>query len=334
MFLEVIMSFTDKLKRRINYYSSALASMRQYGGNAEVARGLARFALRFPSDKLRAIRWKLATKTISTVDSVVLQLDNFKLRVDAKDEGIAAELAIDKFHEPYGTKILQSILRDDMTIVDIGANIGYYVMTEATTVNVKQILAIEPNPVSYENIKANIELNACENIICRNVAASDENGSMPFYISKHSNICSLTPRTDYEKIIDVPVVKLDDLAKEVGLDKVDMVRMDIEGYEIHAIPGMMEILKRDRPWICMEYHSTLINEAEREVFVSTLENLGYKLKAFTFRWADMFLFDRTIADPRTVIKHGDLRTVLNDIPNQVLLLFLAPEETEYSDPEV
>ncbi len=328
------MSIKSRIAKSFNYYKSAIGSMHQYGGKIEAVRGIARFALRIPSDMVRSLRWKTVSRSLGTVDSIVLQLQDFKLRVDAHDEGIAAELAIDKMHEPYGTKILKSILRDDMTIIDIGANIGYYVMTEATTIKAKKILAIEPNPVNYDNLKANIELNGCKNIVCRNVAASDENGNLPFYISKCSNICSLTPRTDCEKIIDVPVARLDDLAEEFDLGKIDMVRMDIEGYEIHALPGMMKILEKSKPWICMEYHSTLINDVEREVFVSTLENLGYKLKAFTFRWADMFLFNRTIADPKTVIKHGDLRTVLNDIPNQVLLLFLAPEETEYSDPEV
>jgi hypothetical protein len=67
----------------------------------------------------------------------------------------------------------------------------------------------------------------------------------------------------------------------------------------------------------------MISEQDREFFVSTLESLDYELKCFTFRWSDYPIFGKPWVDKGTVLKTGNLREILNGIPNQVLLLFLA-----------
>ncbi|MCL2324914.1 MAG: FkbM family methyltransferase [Proteobacteria bacterium] len=322
-----------RMQNRIEYYKSALGALRNYGGDAELARGLARIVLRKPSDALRMLRWKLASK-FAHLDRVILKFPNFDLLVSAKDEGIAAELAIDRMHEPLGTKVLLSILKDDMTLVELGANIGYYTMQEAKHRKLKKIVAIEPNPTSFEFLSENVRLNQCDNIELHNVGISDIDGNLPFYISKHSNICSITPRESYASIIDVPVTRLDTLLAKQKIKKVDLIRMDIEGHEIQALKGMLKTLERDKPWICMEYHAPMISAEDRNDFVTTLESLGYALKCFTFRWSDYPIFGHTLVNRDTVLKVGNLRQVLEDIPKQVLLLFLAPDSEPFELPKL
>ncbi len=321
----------EKLKKKADYYKSALKSLQEYGGNAELVRGATRIVLRKPSDAFRKLRWK-AISAGSCVDRVILDFEKFKLAVDAHDEGIAAELALDHMHEPFGTKILLSILKDDMTVVELGANIGYYTMQESCQQNLKRIIAIEPNPVSFEFLSENVRMNHCEHVDLFNVGISDVDGNLPFYISKHSNICSIGAREDYERKIDVPVLRLDTLVERENVESVDMIRMDIEGHEICALRGMMETLKANKPWICMEYHAPMISAEDREFFISTLESLDYDLKCFTFRWSDYPIFGRNIVDRNSVIKTGNLRTVLESITKQVLLLFIAPRSTEFEIP--
>lgn len=321
----------ESLKKRAEYFKSALASMKKYGGTREAVLGAARFLLQKPSDGARRLRWK-AMHAHTRIAQNIVDFDAFKLIVDAKDEGISAELALDHMHEPFGTAILRHILTDGMTVAELGANIGYYTMQECSARKLKRVAAIEPNPRSFEILRQNAELNGCGNVSLHNIAISDCDGTLPFYISKHSNICSITPRTDYARIIDVPVQTFDSFVLREQIGKIDMIRMDIEGHEICALRGMQETLRRDKPWICMEYHATLISESDREYFVSVLESLGYALKCFTFRWSDYPIFGKTIADRQTVVKTGSLRDVLENIPKQVLLLFLAPEETKFEFP--
>lgn len=323
----------NPIKKRIKYFQSALKSMKQYGGNAEMMRGMARFLLQKPSDAVRKWRWK-AMHAQTNVLMDILDFGNFKLIVDAKDEGISAELAIDKMHEPFGTQILLKILEDDMTVVELGANIGYYTMQESAARKLKNLYAIEPNPRSFQILTQNVALNHCDNTHLFNLAISDVNGELPFYISKHSNICSISPRSDYAQKIDVPVMTLDDFVASNRISSVDMIRMDIEGHEIHALKGMLKTLKCHKPWICMEYHSPMIAENDRHEFVETLTSLGYELKCFTFRWSDYPIFGQNIVDKRNLIKTGDLKEILDDIPQQVLLLFLAPKETPFTLPSL
>lgn len=326
------MSKLKKLQKKAEYYKSALGSLKEYGGNAELARGIARIALRKPSDLLRKLRWK-AVNTLGNVETVELKFPKYTMLVDPKDQGIAAELAVDHVHEPFGTAILKSILRDDMTIVEIGANIGYFMLEEDTHVNVRMIVAIEPNPASFQILSQNVCINdAMANVF--NVGISDTDGTLPFYISKHSNISSITPRADYEKKIDVPVMKLDTLLNREKIEAVDLIRMDIEGHEINALRGMAETLAKHHPWLCLEYHTPIISPEDREFFISTLEALDYELKCFTFRWSDYMIFGHNIADRRKVVMTGNLREVLENIQNQVLLLFIAPRDTKFELPEL
>ena len=324
------MSRFQKIQKKVEYYKSALNSLKEYGGNAELARGIARIALHKPSDMLRKLRWK-AVSAPGNVQHVDLKFPKYNLLVDAHDQGIAAELAFEHVHEPFGTAVLKSILRDDMTIIDVGANIGYYALEEDTHVKVKLIVAIEPNPVSFELLSQNICMNdAMANVF--NIGISDVDGTLPFYISKQSNICSILPRAEYEKKIDVPVMRLDTLLDREKIENVDLIRMDIEGHEINALRGMKETMEKYRPWFCLEYHSPVISPEDREFFISTLEALDYELKCFTFRWSDYMIFGHNIADRRKVVMTGNLREVLENIQNQVLLLYIAPRGTQFELP--
>lgn len=321
----------SSIQKRLDYFKSALKSMHEYGGTPEMCRGALRFALQKPSNTLRSLRWH-AMHLGSNVEQEILDFHQFKLIVDANDQGISAELALDQMHEPFGTEILLSILKDQMTIVELGANIGYYTMQESCRRKLKRVVAIEPNPASFKTLSENVALNHCDHVSLHNIGISDINGSLPFYISAHSNICSMTPRTDCIQTLDVPVMTLDDFLQKEQIQNIDMIRMDIEGHEICALRGMKQTLSLYHPWICMEYHAPMISSENRDEFIQTLESLDYELKCFTFRWSDYPIFGKNIVDKNNIIKFGNLRDVLNNIPKQVLLLFLAPKSTEFIPP--
>ena len=322
-----------KLLKKIKHFTKSMQNFYHAGTKKDVAHGAIRIALRHPSDFYRKLKWKKIRKNFHE-ENIKLNLEKFDILVMNNDDGIAAELAVDKMHEPYGTEILLSIIQDNMTVVDLGANIGYYVLQQATHKNLEKIIAIEPNPVSFECLKKNIDLNNLKNVDTYNIAISDTDGTCPFYISKISNICSITPKTDYEKIISVPVTKLDSFVKKYKIKNVDLVRMDIEGHEVHAIRGMLNTLKTKKPWICMEYHSPMIDDKQRNELIQMLDDVEYELKAYTFRWVDYPIFGKTIADTKSIIKHENLKTLLNISDRQTLLLFLAHKDKTFTPPKL
>ena len=323
----------DKLKDRLNDYKGTLKSIKEYGGNAEAARALARIILQKPSDAIRSLRWK-AISSGAHVDQLILSFPKFKLAVNVQDGGIASELAVEHSHEPVGTEVFLSILKDDMTVVEIGANIGYYTVQESCHRKLKRVIAIEPNPLSFELLKENVQINDCQDVSVFNMGISDVDGVRPFYISKHANSGSMTAQAEYARKLDIPVAKLDTLMDRENIEHVDVIRMDVEGHEVSALRGMLETLKRDTPWICMEYHAPEIQADEREIFISTLKALNYELKCFMFRSDDSPIFGQMLPRRSDVLKRGDLREVLEAVTTQSLLLFIAPRTTAFEMPSL
>jgi len=139
-------------------------------------------------------------------------------------------------------------------MLDIGANIGWYALLFAKLG--AQVHAFEPDPLNYELLTANIKLNQFGNVItAHQVAVSDKKSVMPLYQYSNSNRGrhSLIPEDGCAKV-DVDVVRLDDfLASEsVDVDKIKFIKIDIEGYEYHALKGGENLLHRV-PFLLLEH---------------------------------------------------------------------------------
>jgi FkbM family methyltransferase len=191
--------------------------------------------------------------------------------LDAADAGISQELMLKGSHEPLSNKILMENLREGMHVVDIGANLGYYALQEAKAIGPKGIVyAIEPVPHNYFLLKHNAVLNNLENIQVFNLAIGDKDESLSLFLGKTSNWASAikTPTTSNGKIT-VQSQRLDTFLKDKG--KVDLVRMDVEGYETKIVEGMTETLKQKNLMLFIEFHPIFFSKDE---YLSMLECLG------------------------------------------------------------
>jgi FkbM family methyltransferase len=200
-------------------------------------------------------------------------------------------------HEPLFTKVMMSELKPGMTIVDIGANIGYYALLEAKTVgNSGKVYAIEPEPANFDRLKKNIALNNYANIETYKIAVCDMSGKKTLYQSESPNLHSLlgangtnAPKNSYISTIDVQTTSLDEFLN--GKQPPDLIRMDVEGYEYYIIEGMKQTLNANRNLkIFMELHSATMKAAglNMEVMMTTLSDTGFKPK---------YLIRRTLQHP-------------------------------------
>ena len=193
-----------------------------------------------------------------------------------QDTGISKELLAFGIHEPMSTKILNEQLKKGMRIVDIGANIGYYVLQEARIVGeTGEITATEPVPYNFTMLKRNVEANGYQNIRLFRLAIGIENGTTKIYLSRESNLCSMTQQlTIHDTSIDVPVMTLDSFLE--GKEKIDFIRMDIEGYEVKAIDGMLDILKKYKPKMMIEIHPFIVGGEAIIDYLKKLKSIGYE----------------------------------------------------------
>lgn len=204
--------------------------------------------------------WYLLNYYLRPSRKCVKNVHGSKMLLDLNDPGINRDLFLYGGREPSSTEIYRKQLSPGMTIVDVGANIGYYVLIEARALGTSgKIYAIEPAPKNFEMLQANLEINSfgCE-IESHNLAISDSVGKVQFEIAGASNHHRLSVNGSGANTIEVEATTLDVL---LAGKKIDMVRMDAEGAEWVILRGMRGILAGNQPLkMFIEVHPKLIRE--------------------------------------------------------------------------
>ena len=216
--------------------------------------------------------WKCRLLGITKVTREVM---GSVMELDLTDSGINTDLFLDGIREVESTRELQTRLRPKWTVVDIGANIGYYVLQEAKVCT--RVYAIEPDPSNYRMLIRNIKLNDYRNITTMNLAIGNEAGKICLksdLISNATRIC----RDGEEPYAEVEMKTLDSLFPET---KVDFVRMDVEGYEFNILQGMREIIDKYRPSMFIEVHRHPLRSYghSQEQLLELLADYGYSITA-------------------------------------------------------
>ena len=222
----------------------------------------------------------------------VIEVNGSKLEVIPGDLGTSLELLLFNIHEPISTKIVTETVQKGMTCLDVGANIGYYVILESTILGDQgRIIAIEPSPQNFEFLKKNIEMQRVKNIDAFNFAAGDKNGYINFVSDENeSNSGRVIPDSAVSDwpgpVAKLPVKTIDSFLGEIGVDKIDFLRMDVEGYEYHIFQGMKNTLKKSKPIIQIELHKSIMGVETTKKLLEELKNEGYELKSYVPREID------------------------------------------------
>jgi len=201
-----------------------------------------------------------------------IQIEGFEMYVREKE----ANGLHDGYCEPHETELIKKLVKPDWTCMDIGANIGFFTILMSRLC--KQVYAFEPEPRNFEMLKQNVALNKSGDIILYKEAVGDKNGTMPLYLCPtdpgmhrlyKSKWCN--DRTDTY----VYTVELD----HCRFDKINLIKMDIEGAEFGALLGMVELLIKDHPLIIMEFHPMSIKEygVNPDKVYEFLYKLGYRM---------------------------------------------------------
>ena len=150
------------------------------------------------------------------------------------------ELSIFRSYEPFETALLGAEIRPGMTIVDIGANIGYYTLLfSKLTGEMGRVYALEPEPQNFALLQQNLSRNARTNVVALNRAASDRAGESFLYLSTenfgdHQAYGSGNGR----RKIPITMTPLDECVK----GPLDLVKMDVQGFEAFAFEGMASLI--------------------------------------------------------------------------------------------
>lgn len=152
-------------------------------------------------------------------------------------------------HDVINFELINSIFETTPVsiLVDAGANMGIYTNLFLSKVNQDgKVFSIELDPDNYNHLKNNYK--NCNNVVLINCAITNEVGSnLPYYKHKtHHEMSRLfvddSEKNQYEFIGNMNTSTLDEILKEE--QKIDILKIDIEGGEFYAIDGMVETLKK------------------------------------------------------------------------------------------
>lgn len=136
-------------------------------------------------------------------------------------------------------------LPSDPVIVDIGAGIGSETATFSAVAGPGgKVIAVEAHPRTYEFLKANISANNLQNVVSAQVAVTDRSGVVRISDDEESHIRNTIMAEG--GTITVTASTVDDLLHDLGIEHVDLLKMNIEGAEVGALQGAAETLTRTR----------------------------------------------------------------------------------------
>ena len=185
-------------------------------------------------------------------------------------------------YEKAETRFFQSACRDGMTFLDVGANLGYYTALAARAVGPNgRVLAVEPDPDSFGYLEQTIAANAVGNVEAFPVAASDAPATLPLYISTDNRGDNrLYASGEDRPQVEVAARPLDALLRENKIDTVNLIKIDVQGYEPKVIAGLREtITASPNLTLLTEFWPQGIDEAGEDAneFLRTLRELGLTL---------------------------------------------------------
>ncbi|MFY9824598.1 MAG: FkbM family methyltransferase [Thermoanaerobaculia bacterium] len=189
-----------------------------------------------------------------------------------------------------------------MVVFDVGANLGFYTSLFADLVGpAGRVHAFEPDPLSFGILRRRTARRA--NVAANQAAAGDHSGTVTLYCNRsnradnrvHASLGNETAET-----AEVLLTTLDDYCDAAGVDRIDAVKMDIQGAEIEALRGFRRTLARIQPrWLLIEFSPEHLRAAGSgpEDFWSILDELGFEPWAFgddskAFRIEDRAAFAR------------------------------------------
>ncbi len=189
---------------------------------------------------------------------VPLQIDGvgeIKLYLNPDDKVITPIMFKHRRWEELETQWFVKSIRPGDTVVDIGANIGYYAVIAGKLVgDTGRVVAFEPDPASFALMQRNLALNGLSNVTVEQKAVSNEYGSIRLYLADKNkgDHRIYQPKGESRPYIEVEAIALDDYFD--GQPAPDFIKVDTQGAEIAIFRGMLNTVRRaESTVIVVEY---------------------------------------------------------------------------------
>lgn len=181
--------------------------------------------------------------------------------------------------EDYTVQVFVHLLARGDTVVDIGANIGFFSILAAQTVGPEGlVIAFEPAPETRQRLERNLALNRIDNVLVRQEAVSDTDGEAVFFAGRReqSGGASLRAMSNSPSQYPVRVSRFDGMAWPHPSPR--LVKIDIEGAELAALKGMAGLLRDSGPDLILEVTDSFLLQmgSSAQALTQYLFSFGYR----------------------------------------------------------
>lgn len=180
-------------------------------------------------------------------------------------------------YETPKRSLLTTELESGDVFVDVGANRGDFTMLASRIVgDAGEVISVEPAPDNVEWLKRTVAANNAGNVRIVQCALWDSEGEGTLHLARKSGWHSLTPADDLPRIgtAAVRLVTLDSLLNELGIDRVDALKIDVEGAEVEVLRGAKRVLRDLRPLVVMDIDA----QRTAQDYRAALEPFGYEIE--------------------------------------------------------
>jgi len=178
-----------------------------------------------------------------------------------------------RYYEPLYLLLMREALRDCGLFFDVGGNMGYYTLAAAMFRPGMPIHSFEPNPKMHAILAANLEANGISQVELNQIALSDREGLVDFYLPASDLSGTLDPEFNAAEEVSVREVRastIDAYASTHPIAGRLLMKIDVEGHEPEVLAGAAETIRNHRPDIIME----VTHDYGRDL-LEFLSGLGY-----------------------------------------------------------
>ncbi len=275
---------------------------------------LMRYTRSHPTQRVKTLMRNTIRKLCVNDELKIPTYQNFWMQVSPRDY---ATYGIYFFgtYDPSMTSVFSHLIKPGETVWDIGTERGWFTLQMASLVGENgRVDSFEAFPPTVEKLKSNVELNKMTWVHINGVAVSDSNSKMWFvppsnkvtknisFLNDCSGVGYLT--TDFEPgAIEVNTINLDDYYTSQKIQKISLIKIDIEGAEVSALKGARELILKDKPIIAIEFNRSTALRAN-----SSVEELNEILIFYGYK---LFLFDRKFIPFNLALYKNETDLVIN-----------------------
>ncbi len=228
--------------------------------------------------------WRKIYALLRPDDIVLVDAQGSRMYVKPDDSGISSAIFSLGVWEPQETALFHSLIKPGMTVLDVGANMGYYTLIAAKLVGDKgHSYAFEPDPDNYRLIVKSVQVNGYRNVTVFNKAVADEFGRVKLYLESTNWGHSLSAQNinDPAGAVEVETVTLDGLYALGKLgSKIDFIKLDVQGAEGLVVKGARKVLLEHQPTVVMELEPARLRNMGSDALdlLCWFEAAGYSIR--------------------------------------------------------